>query len=210
MTDARNFLLDTDSPLDKVVGYQTGSASVSAFSPINLLFDHGLDFRPLAIGRWSTDPSFNLSYDEMWTLSPIQLSVAFRTSVDKLHVGGFNLRSSTQTVYWKVLYFMPSNVDAQADFTQQNLDSFNINTDYNYTKLLQAGVHSGSTGTITHSLGYYPQVEAWWDDGMFMNSAMAYHGDLPRTELTTSSLVFKAGVATTPTAWHYRIYADEL
>ena len=109
---------------------------------------------------------------------------------------------------------MPSDVDIEAPYTQSSLDDFNLNTDFNYTKLLLSGVTASQNATITHGLGYYPQVETWYVSS-FDSRVVYSNGDLPDgtwvpvSSINTDSLVL-SDTTGTASRWHYRIYVDEV
>lgn len=207
--DARDLLLSTDYPLDQVVGTMTGSISVSNFSSI--VVPHNLGFMPLTRGKWSTNSGFSTSYDPTNGLSPLNIYIEMYANATNLVVNGINMNSGSATVYYRVYFLMPSNVNVQALPTQSSLDTFNLNTDYNYTKLLLAGVHNSGSGSVSHNLGYYPQVEVWKEADGFARPVIDYtFGDNPYSTVSTSSVSFVPGVFETPERWHYRIYAEEL
>lgn len=202
--------LSTDYPLDKVVGFQSGTAVIPSSPIYDQLIPHGLSFTPLSIAKWSFTPTFDISYDMMSVFSSADVSMAFRTNGTYLNVRAVNFTNSNITVYWKVLYFMPSDIDQAAAFTQDSLDTFNINTDYNYTKLLKADVVSGPNATYTHGLGYYPQVEVWWEEsGGWITQLVESVPDSPRAVLTTTQLQMISGTFLTPSRWHYRVYTEQ-
>lgn len=208
-------LLNSDYPIDLIVGVQEGSFSVPAdFSMHDHIVPHGLSgFIPLGVPKWSTSASFSPSYDETFQLSPTPLSVGFSTSSSTLAIRAMNITSSTLTLYYRVFYLMPSNVNVSAPSTSGLTGDFVINTDYNLTKILPLGNFlEGSSGTIQHNLGYYPQVDAWWEaDGWVRKITwVAVDYANPYVTTTPSSVNLNSGSMTTAQRWHYRIYAEEL
>lgn len=209
--DSRNMLISSDFPLDKIIGIQSGSLLVGAgFSEV--IVPHTFTFAPLTRGRWSTSASFDISYDVTSGLTPLSMAVEMYANAENLVVRGLNFSGSSATLYYKTFYLMPSNIDALIEPTQQYLDDFNINTEYNYTKLLTAGIANGSSNSVTHGLGYYPQTEVWWEDSDgFIRPVVDYLlGDRPYARISTSELIMTEGTFMPPSRWHYRIYAEEL
>lgn len=108
---------------------------------------------------------------------------------------------------------MPSNVDVSAAPTSSDTGTFLMNTDFNYTKLIDADIRNTASATITHDLGYYPQAEVWWESGGWMRKIvdmMPSITDNPQAKITTSTLSLVPGTFISPDRWHYRIYEEEL
>ncbi len=208
-----NLLLSTDYPIDKIVGVQTGSGVVGTGPLFDSLEPHGLGFTPLLLAKWSLTSDFAVSYDAASLLTPYSAGVTFRTNGTNLHIRAANYTAAALTIYWRVIYFMPANVDVVAAPTQATTGMFTLNTDYNYTKLISSGVSEGATGSVAHLLGYYPQNEVWWELDGWMNKANFAQlptPDDPSASVTTSLLHFTAGSVISPNRWHYRIYAEAL
>lgn len=61
MTNPRNFLLNSDYPMDKILGWWSGSFAVSAYYGLfdpkatEYSFAHGVGDYGLILGSWSTD-----------------------------------------------------------------------------------------------------------------------------------------------------------
>jgi len=215
MTDATNFLLNTDYPLDKVSGYYEGSTTVGSGATSSPMVAHGLGYRPLYFVKWSTSPTFEVSYDELGVSAINNLQLNAQTSGTDLYLFMSNNSVSSVTFYYRVIYFMPPDVDLDAPSTASGLENLQFSTDYNYTKILLEDVTSGSTGTINHDLGYYPQVEVWYIRSadsrcvhVVASEAFTSFASLPRCEVTTSSIVLTdpGGIVS---FWYYKVYSDE-
>ena len=210
-----DFLLTTDYPIDKIIGYTESSFSAPATTSSTYSTPHGITaFTPLAIVKWSTDPSFSTSYDEIGvSFNFITLNGA--TDATNLYLYYFNLTASPVTIYYRVYYFMPSNVDVENEETQSDFDAYVLNTDYNYTKIYEQGFSASPAFSVSHDLGYYPQVEAWYiltSNGRTQRLVSGDNSitDSPRVRVTTTSVEFLDGTITPVSGWHYRIYADEV
>lgn len=212
--NANKFLLNTDYPIDKVSGSVTGQFDVASGASAFPVVAHGLGYTPLYFLKWSTTPDFSTSYDEIGvSFNFVQNSA--QTDATNLYMFALNLTGSTVTVYYRVIFFAPTDLDPDVGNTQSGLDNFVLNTDYNYTKIFQEGVTSGASATIPHGLGYYPQVEAWYiraSDGrcvhLVSNNVVA--NDVPRATITENELILTNGSFTSASRWHYKIYADSV
>lgn len=221
-TAAKNMLMSTDYPLDKVVYQRKYIAPIAAFSPGNFQFAHGLGFAPLLDGRWSTDPTMATTYNLNSGPRHADNSVLYQTSIEAddtyVYINTINQTGSSVTLYFTIYGLMPSNVDMEAPSTAFTGDAFTLNTDYNYTKLYTSGAQAISAGTntvnIAHNLGYYPQVsiwkeqsglvEPWWGSGVFV----AAPSDMV-IKITTTNLVIESNGTFFDSVIHYRIYVDE-
>lgn len=217
MTDARNFLFNTDFPIDKITGYQTGSLTVSTGSSSNPSIAHGLGYAPLYMLKWSTSPTFDTSFDEIGVNTSDRFFLNAQTDSTNLYIFASNNSGASITFYYRVIYFMPTNVDIDAPETAPDLDSFALNTDFNYTKVFQESFVNSPSATIVHDFGYYPQVEAWYvrsSDGRIVHSVSnelsSSSPSEPRVTVTTSSVQLEDGSSVTASGWHYKIYADEV
>lgn len=213
MADARNFLLSTDYPIDKIIGSQTGSITQAATSSGTTTIAHGLPFAPLAIAKWSISSNFSTSYDEIGVSILNNVTFTAQTDGTNLYIISGNNGGSAVTIYYRVLYFLPADSTATVGATSSSFDDFFLNTDYNYTKIVAEGTVNGGTQVITHSLGYYPQAEVWYkrtSDGRIIhlveNEAITLPG-LPTAQMTTTSLTI-AENSTPVTNYYYKIYAD--
>lgn len=214
--NAGNFLLSSDYPLDKIIYMTSGSFNVSAgLTTQNIA--HGLPFKPLLDGTWSTDSTFALSYDMgggpvstvAGALFNIQADVSSDSTNAIISVG--KATAGTTTIYYRVFGFEPSTDNLAASFTSSSADTFILNTDFNYTKLYSAGAATIST-VITHGLGYKPQVSMWEEtSGTIRKKNENRNGSGANTYTTISTTAVTVtfdGSAPVGTKAHYRIYLD--
>lgn len=158
--DPRNFLLNTDYEMDKIVLFKEGNFTQTLEIP------HGLGFIPLPFGVWSTDSDFSSTN----TISGLdaglepsytpELSVSLTANRDKLVLKSAGNTNNTP-IYYRIYALEPSGSQADVPATSGEATKFVLNTDYNYTKLLATGEFTGSGQTYNHNLGYIPQVLAW-------------------------------------------------
>jgi hypothetical protein len=210
MTDSRNLLLDTDYPLDKIIYMTSGSFSAAGGGGLDTVYEitHNLGFTPLVIGTWSTDIGFSTSREGGFFAfegtDPNTIYTQFFANSTKITVTTSNPTASSVTIYYRIYAFTPSDVNLDASFTTSVADIFALNTDYNYTKLYSSGIATAAAiTTITHGLGYRPQVMAWIKDGSaaYGTSMVVDMGYVKATATTV--------VITSPNKdIHYRIYAD--
>jgi hypothetical protein len=159
--DPRDFIINTDYEMDKLVLYKHGTLTSSATIP------HNLSYAPLAFGVWSTDSEFgNVNpVGEIDTASEPgytpALSVGCMASRDNIIL---NTSGNTNgaTLYYRIYAMQPSDINKAAPATSQFADEFILNTDYNYSKLCAKGEFTESGQSFEHGLGYLPQVMAWY------------------------------------------------
>lgn len=221
LSNARNFLQNSDYPLDKIVYINSGSIVYPDGGISTPAVPHGLLFTPLCILKWSLTPDFSISYNAQSNLGGDTLicDLSVQTNGTNLVFFPYNNTGSTQTIYWQVYGYMPSNVNVDAPFTAAISGGFVYNSDYNYTKLLTKGIAdvSAISQSYLHSLGYRPQIETWLErtDGtiVYVNTNYADAADNQyKPIVTTSQVQFIKGVDFGPfpyVKFHYRIYLDD-
>jgi hypothetical protein len=225
VTDARNFLVNSDFPLDKVIYRATGSFALGAyFSTVSVAVPHGLSFTPLPVIQWSTSSDFSVVYEagsgpapEDIILNILGVAVTCTADGTNIDIDATNFKSTALTIYYRIFCFMPSNVNVDADSTQDTGDNFVLNTDQNYTKLFDSGVLSlSTTTTVTHGLGYIPQVFMWIEDGSgiiytpftALNNSSVVSADQQGYKITDTQIEFKE-LSPSYALGHYRIYVDD-
>ena len=205
--DPRDFLLNTDYEMDKIVYFNTGSLNSGSSTSIQ----HNLGFIPLVFGVCS----FNSDFSDPRTIPyNYQLQsdyVTFSATADGTNINlSFNTANgSPGAIYYRIYAFEPSNSAATIAPTNNHASQFILNTDYNYCKLCKKGIID-SDGSVSHNLGYIPQVLAWSESGGVITPIDESTPSDPITNqptqviVTTSSITFQnIGKA------HYRIYYDE-
>lgn len=232
MADARDFLFNSDYAQDQIVYFkEMVLTNQTDFHVENI--PHELDFRPLVFGVWdntedySNPKPFNalgkdiyldndgINYsNSVWVYSDAtNIYVATQPKVDS---GG----SVVSTDFHIQLYaFEPPDSFASVKPTSNKASKFIFNTRYNYLKLKEQGIIEANSGqvSVTHALGYVPQVLAW---GEVENSGYVGYVDAylaprisPRTAIgivkATKNLVYFNRFGSRPTKFYYRIYYDE-
>lgn len=155
-----DFILNSDYPIDKIVGSVSGvfSRNTSTYLTPEVI-PHGLPFIPTYIMQWSTNPDFIPAYSEQ--LSGDGLSPLLEAQTDPTNVILYSyVPAGTISFYYRVLFFMPPDVDMEVGNTASLFDNFILNTDYNYPKIFQEGRLNGTT-TVAHNLGFTPLVDFW-------------------------------------------------
>lgn len=210
--DPRRFLLNTDYPMDQIAGFMQGNFTIANGALQTIDIPHGLGFTPLPIGSWSYDAGFSTSYPAITDLNGngARPNMGISANGTNLSITVSNYTGSSKTIYWRAFFLIPSNVDPDVAPTAVNSLPFTFSSDYNYTKLLKEGYVTSST-TISHDLGYRPQVACWFQNSggyvAQMNVSDSRPGLSSSVEVTTTGLaIFLDGF--TP-GMHYRIYADD-
>lgn len=165
MPNPKDFLLNTDYEMDKIILVKTGSFTGEANIP------HDLGFIPLPFGVWSTDQDFTtvntLGVSDSGSepgYTP-RLGVDCEAYSDKIRLLASGNGSDTATIYYRLYALEPPNSSASIATTSGLADKFILNTDYNYRKLKAEGEFTQDGQEYTHGLGYIPQVMAWaWFD----------------------------------------------
>lgn len=222
MTNPRNFLLNTDYPLDKVVYITTGSIVVPNGTNSTLtLVAHSLPFTPLPMLQWSNTADFTITNefrDSQYNSNSFTTGVGQYYNVTangtNIYIDRYNFSGSSQTVYYRISCFAPSNasVDSLVPFTSTSGSEFILNTDNNYMKLGFSGILTTVANTFTHNIGYAPRAFIWGNSGGFLTrlvSAQELGGGAGTAgvHITPTQLVWLS--PSTYTEIHYRIYYDE-
>ena len=212
--EPKDFLLNTDYEMDKVIYFTEGK--VNTADEYQKKISHNLGFAPLVFGVCSFNANYSdprtIPYDYQ-TQSTTVYFYARATDKDiRLEFGDF---SGGRTIYYRIYGFEPSDSRAKIGATSKYAKRFILNTDYNYCKLYKKGILNGD-GTISHNLGYVPQVLAWQEGtdpidskttiAPIENSEPSNPMATPQQTRVTSSVVTFEGY---PSKIHYRIYYDE-
>lgn len=227
--DARNFSISSDYPIDKVIYMTSGSVTISGYNYNDVTIPHGLPFTPLTTDIYSLTPSFDTSYEynsgpvqtDPLLSSPFLYNTGSESDSTNITLRHTNNSPSSVTIYYRVYGFMPSTVNEEAAWTASVADNFVMNSDYNYTKLFDAGVTAysdipDSIETINHNLGYRPQVMAWSEESSVVysrNFTSLYpdgSNDGGAIYIDENSIIFQRQFFLfNASRLHYRIYIDE-
>ena len=235
--DPRDFLLNTDYEMDKIVYYLETYLTPDQYG--NVSVPHTLSFIPLVTGIWSKtadfsephalsgtggviDPSNNSYSPEIITCSADVNSVSFT------QFAGPIATPTNFPFYVRVMGFEPYGSHKNAGKTAFNADKFILNTDYNYLKLYKSGcedlVFNSGTGaynpiTITHNLGYHAQALFWieCDNGADYRYTIPLNATMLPNIFTndasvksyTDKFVINAPIISYTQKLQYRIYYDE-
>ena len=229
---AKNFLITTDYPLDLVVLLESGSATIN-FPTAGQLVTIPLPpeiqgkFTPLVSGNWSLTSDFSVSYEfgsgtfpsNNVGVSNFNISMDIYADATNAYIDPTNVSGSSQTIYYRVFGLEPSDSSADIPFTASAGDDFVLNTDYNYTKLYQAGAIVSpalpSTTSVTNNLGYRPQIMPWITNAIgerrpidvttILGGSVGDYGAI----VTTTSVNFVLDAFSTVRRVDYRVYLDE-
>ena len=210
--DPRDFLLNTDYEMDKIIFFSEGEINKDQTKDI----PHSLGFTPLVFGVCAFNSDFSdprsLPFEELTQTNT--LSCTLYSYNNKVQIGYGNYETTPTKMYYRIYGFEPSDSHAKVGNTSKNAKNFILNTDYNYCKLCKKGVLNGSGNfTVPHDLGYIPQIMAWGETG---GATIVIENSQPEDPIfnspvyvatTTSNLIVKNPGAYTKI--HYRIYYDE-
>jgi len=225
ITKANSFSLTTDYPLDKIIYQTTGSLVVPASTPTSVDIPHGLPFTPLSNLVYSTTSDFAVSYVSGSGPSPtdpslyqLGIDVTLSSTGTNNSIAVTNFFTYDVTIYYRLYSFEPIGSSATLLFTNVSSDTFELNTDYNYSKLyLEGKINLATTTTVVHGLGYIPQTESWIE---FSTQTLSPQSQFNALDTTAGSVVGTIGVVLTSTQLslvgsipgalflHYRIYLD--
>lgn len=237
MPDFRDFRISSEQPTDLIVGFWEGRTS---FEWKQYSFNHTLGFAPLCIGFWSDTEDFTepipfsiaqgINYMDPTThvSRPLFESVSLIVTTTSMI---FNSKfASDRDVYYRIYAFMPTDLDLSVATTSQLASRYILNSDWNYRKIYMAGDmeltldtstrRTALPVTISHNLGYRPQVMVWIGNSQGTVQELSYaqteYRNIQRfensIEVSNSDIVVtapwpqSAGVAP---KLYYRIYLDE-
>ena len=212
--NARNFLYNTDYPLDKVIYLKSGTTNIASGGTLNIA--HGLPFIPLINFYWSLTPDFSVIYEDNIGPFPsgnpgffFTLQVSARADATNITLDANGILGST-TIYYRIFGFQPDDSNVDLPSTASAGDIFSFNTDYNYLKLYSAShvsLAAGASFTLVHGLGYRPQVSTWFLTGGVSYPSTYSDQDGRQTEVTNSSVIF-TNASFSAGVMYYRIYQD--
>ena len=219
-SDPNNFLLTTDYPLDKVVYLKSGFFSMGATTTGTESVTHGLPFTPLVAGYWSLTPDFSINYEfgngtfpsgSLGDLFQRQISSISATSTI-VKMDWSNISTAT-TVYYRIYAFEPNTSTAALLPISSQGDVFALSTDFNYLKLLEASSAvpgTAATYTVSHNLGYIPQVLAWYEYALVPGFVWPVTTESTvALEVNTTSIIFQNPFGDDVANVWWRIYLDE-
>ena len=205
--DPRDFLLNTDYEMDKIILFKSGTINAGQY---DVRIQHGLSFAPLIFGVFAYTDDFSgprpMPYQ--YITPELTIDVGLYSDPTNLYLSYHNSSGTPATIYYRIYAFEPSDSRSSITPTSGFAKDFILNTDYNYCKLKEKGVVDASTSTtIQHNLGYLPQVLVWNELNGYTNqvcNSMPYLGGAPNVKVTEQAVI----ITDIPRA-HYRIYYDE-
>lgn len=207
-----DLLIDSDSPMDKVVYLYEGSVRTD-YQTAQFNLTHGVGAILFVDGIWSADNwattySFGAS-----KRSGDVMAITSNLNSDSSRIEGYILVDRDVAIrykLWGVVSEMDTldlNVDETAS---ESANRFIINSDYNYPRLIREGMATPNT-TITHGLGSIPRVDVWrysgnmwakmYNDGF----GTTYGGFGEFVKLSDRNIVFTDNLGCAD-RYYYRIY----
>lgn len=191
MANPTDFLLNTDYEMDKIIYFYEGSFNITNNRQTETIV-HDLGFAPLCFGLWSTTKDFSQPHrmsgqgHGIYNLDTQSYTSTFATllSSDYTEAPGstydyaisIDFTQMSGTIYVRIYGFEPTYVFKHIASTSGHANTFILNTDYNYRKLLKkghmeiphiSGLPYGNRFdpvTVSHNLGYIPQVMLWLEE----------------------------------------------
>lgn len=205
--DPKDFLLNTDYEMDKIIYFNDGNLSAGQSKNIT----HKLGFKPLVFGVCAFNEDFSdpraLPFQQITQSNTVNFNITSTST--QISMNYINYASPDSKAYYRIYAFEPSDSRAKVGATSKHAKTFILNTDYNYCKLFKKGIATGDT-TISHNLGYIPQILAWREDSGVI---APIENSLPSDPMSNMPFYVKATsnniiIKNIPKV-HYRIYYDE-
>lgn len=213
MVQPKDFLLNTDYEMDRIIFAKTGDFTGS------IDIQHGLGFAPLPFGVWSTDSNFTTVntigvYDSGSEPGYVpRLGVWCDAKDSTIHLEATGNGKDSTKIYYRLFAFEPIDDLHDISATSNLANKFILNTDYNYRKLKAAGTFTQSNQEYAHNLGYLPQVMVWsdfknWDPDWGIEPVMSA-SNFTESKITITNNKIKAGRLLNGEKQYWRVYYDE-
>lgn len=225
--DPRDFLLNTDYGMDKIIVAKEGKIMPNETK----LIPHGLPFTPLMFGCCSFNGddsdsrSIPFSDDFFVTTSSgggmisARVSITVAADATNIELVYHNEQANPQPLAYRLYGFEPPQINAKVAGTSKQARKFNLDTDRNYLKIYKVGkVRFGQKVEIVHNFGYIPQIMAWFSWGNFAPGRIQQHTSdnmtslYPAIKVTTEKVIIdmtQFSPALANAEYYYRIYYDE-
>lgn len=180
-----HFIFNSDYPIDQIVFYKAIDSAVTADSTWSTSIKHGLPFKPLIVGVWSTTSDFSVTIP----IDETGFSMKSKSYSDRIELSLDVDTSITSGHIWIRVYGLePANGTGGAAKTNVSSNNFLLDTDKDYSQLLFNGaftsdissegiekvyytykkydsvVDTASNVVVYHNLGFLPQVIMWAED----------------------------------------------
>lgn len=232
--DPRDFLINTDYEMDKIVFVTEGMIQIDGDAQIigsgdkreekNIL--HGLPFNPLVFGICADNKEmknaksmpFNTDFWFPGGGTPVYID-------SKVYLGVYTMGpnivvryqiNSTVTnpkpYYYRIYAFEPTTSNVKIGATKNHAGTFLLDSDHNYRKLFKKGsARAGEQVFIEHNLGYIPQCMFWNELTKAPNTGYVIQTDGDWITVTDKYVSFTvaSGGPFDDSITHYRIYCDE-
>lgn len=233
--DARDFLINTDYEMDKVIFLYDGVIQIDGDAIVLgdgtrreiKTITTGLPFCPLMFGFCSYNKDFKDShtfpyYEGYRAVGGIPISIS--TDISFYVDGNDNNLEVTydasprvtdpKPIYYRIYGFEPTTSNAKIGKTSNRAKTFTINSSQDYRKLYKKGVvRAGETEVIKHDLGYIPQIELWSSFTWPYGEHEVYTYRIAQAEENVLTTTKTTATISCPSGWwdvvHYRIYYDE-
>lgn len=229
MANPSDFLFNSDYQVDQVVYLKSLHFTMGAGSyGTGATVTHGLPFRPLPMGSWSTSSDFSSTVYEIGTemrdsYGSVQVAVDVLANETSIQAIGTNNTDSSVTVYLNIFCLAPPDWSGgEIETTASDSNTFILSTDYNYCKLVKEDyidVPQNTTVSVPHGMSTVPQALVWYvNTGGYVyqipgssldgSSNASGSGDSWYYVDETNFTVINHSLITGSTRVYYRIYGD--
>lgn len=235
--DPRDFYLNTDYEMDKIIYYKEVKLTPGQYG--NVTLPHSLGIAPLVTGVWSKTADFAEPHSFSGISGVVDPSTnSYSVEIISVHAdeneffftqfAGPISSPTNFPFYARIMCFEPAGSHKDLPGTSKNASQFILNTDYNYLKLFKSGaedvVFNTQTGlydpiTITHNLGYHAQALFWvesigsgWREVRPLNGVLLpsiYVDEACVKSYTDKFIILAPPLQAGSGRIHYRIYYDE-
>lgn len=169
MPDPRKFISTTDYPMPFLVYSATTDfiATQQTYTGDQVI-NHGLPFLPLLIGQWSTNATFQPSYDISFGFLGFSgmlptVTISIYANANDIHILWGNYTDTDYHIYLRLTAFAPPTYTGKVTAVDDG-SPFKFNSDFNYMKIYMANsitLDGDTERAINHGLGYIPQCRVW-------------------------------------------------
>lgn len=224
MSDARNFLITSEYPTDKIVWLYEGETTTDEWGAFSIDIPHTLGVDIFCTGIWTID-DWATQYNTSTAIHSGQIysrySLLYSTNLN-VHLSGFctdseGMAIESTTLKYKLWGFV-NEASTQNLFVGETASAssnlFVKDSRLAYPKLFMEGFADATDGTKTiyHNLGFAPFVELWQylDDKWYQVDYIDFQSEGATWTIKNdaSTLSFN-GEGYTSYKYYYRVYADE-
>ena len=224
MSDARNFLITSEYPTDKIVWLYEGQTTTDQYGSFSVEIPHNMGATIFATGIWTID-DWGTTYNSSTTLHSGQSYSRYSllaSDSTQVYFNGFCEDNDGNELIGATLKFrfwgFFNEAETQNKFADATASAssnkFIKDSRLGYPKLFMEGYADATDGTKTiyHNLGFVPFVEIWYqtDNKWYQVDYVDFVSPISTwTIQNTNTILSFNGDGYTNYKYYYRIYADE-